>query len=140
MHEKPILTFFKVYDKSRAKPEALLEFFDTDEACIPTYIEDLLDKGLTPVEAVAKTLLDLSPPLVPMTVSQTEKLLSRCDLDTPEKSALCILETHPLPDGNKRSAFLMFLAKYMTIYNELPCCKMFRAVLEKWFKHIPSSF
>jgi len=128
LHEKPALTFLKVYDKSTETPRSLLEFFNTDEPCVPAYIAQLLDEGLSPIEAVSKALLDLSPPDVLLTASQIEALLSKCDFDDPEKSAFCLLRTHPLPDGNKRSAFLMFLAKSRRIRT----CSEFKQVLENW--------
>ena len=215
MQEKPVLTFFEVFDISLARSEKLLQFFDTDEACLPTVLKQYIDRGDDPLVAAAKTLLQLSKPNVPMTVDQIVSLASRCYqiskpkaslfkaeikahtfkpfshpthggsitpsppmradrgngsktrpgcesqkgrctpepprsrdstenpralgrgggrgiYNTPEDVAHCILATHPLPDGNKRFAFLVFVAMYVYNYDDVPCCKRFKSVLERW--------
>lgn len=130
MQEKPVLVFLKTYDLSSAPPRTLLDFFDTDEACVPT--TDVSN----PLEDAVRMLYRTVPPEAVLTESVAVSRAKMCDLETPEASALCVLRNHPLPDGNKRLAFLLFLYKYIYLYDEPPCCRSFGKVIARWLQEL----
>lgn len=131
MQEKPVLVFLKTYDKSSEGLQTLLEFFDIDEACVPSF-----EIGPDPLADSVVVLYSEVPPEAVLPLQTAVSRARACNLDTPEESALCVLSTHPLPDGNKRLAFLLFIAKYIEKYESFPCCRDFKRVLEEWASHL----
>jgi len=131
---KQILLFLKVYDRSISSPRDLLEFFDTDGSCIMN-AEEVLQRTDGDVLRAAYDLLMQVPPDVKLTYEKfKERVKPYFDPSDPLRTAKRIVRYHPLPDGNKRAALVLYILLYWLNNEYFPPCKHLKKILEEYLR------
>ena len=133
MQDGPIQVFLSVYDESEATDHELISFFkSTDECCVPSAeFMNLIEKYGLIEGSIRRLYTGPAQPKVKLPIHEAvERVRKIIDPKEPAKAVENVVRYHPLPDGNKRLALLLFIG-IRFLDGTAPLCRDFGEVLRK---------